>query len=172
MLNALQISKTLYFIDLSIEQSTKLWRSRKSAGRSCIWNLPEYCSSARPAHAYKILITTVCVQIDNVSLISDLIVVHQCALLTWFVTRFSQPSRNVSENRMTSFLWLLTPITNHKGYFSLTDFWHSDASLTWRSKTPTSFYPLKKARNSDNGNYCFEFFPLHAAHAKKSSSEK
>ena len=51
-----------------------------------------------------------------------------------------------------------------KGYFSLNDFWHSDASLAWRSKTPTSFYPLKKARNSRDGNYSFEFCPLHAAH--------
>ena len=50
-----------------------------------------------------------------------------------------------------------------KGHFSLNDFWHSDASLAWRSKTPTSFYPLKKARNSRDGNYSFEFCPLHAA---------
>ena len=42
-------SKKLYFIKLSIEQSTKLWRFRKSAGRFCIWILPEDCSSA---HAY------------------------------------------------------------------------------------------------------------------------
>ena len=28
-------------------------------------NLAEYCSSALPAHAYKMVITTVCVQIDN-----------------------------------------------------------------------------------------------------------
>ena len=52
-----------------------------------------------------------------------------------------------------------------KGYISLNDFRHSDASLAWRSKTPTSFYPLKKARNSRDGNYSFEFRPLHAAHA-------
>ena len=32
-----------------------------------------------------------------------------------------------------------------EGYFSFNDFWHSDASLAWRSKAPTSFYPLKKA---------------------------
>ena len=32
-------------------------------------------------------------------------------------------------------------------------------------KTPTSFYPLRKASNSRDGNYSFEFFSLHAAHA-------
>ena len=36
-------------------------------------------------------------------------------------------------------------IQRNKVYFSLNDFWHSDASLAWRSKTPTSFYPLMKA---------------------------
>ena len=35
-----------------------------------------------------------------------------------------------------------------------------------------TFYTLKKARNSRDGNYSFEFCPLHAAHAKKSLSEK
>ena len=35
-------SKKLYFIDLS----TKLWRFRKSTGRFCFWNLPDYCSSS------------------------------------------------------------------------------------------------------------------------------
>ena len=44
------------------------------------------------------------------------------------------------------------------------DVWHSDASLAWRSKTPTMFYPLQKGRNSQDGNYSFEFCPLHAAH--------
>ena len=38
--------KQLYLIDFSIEQSTKLWRFRKSAGRFCTWILSEYCSSA------------------------------------------------------------------------------------------------------------------------------
>ena len=33
---------------------------------------------------------------------------------------------------------------NAKGDFSLNDFWHSDASRAWRSKAPTTFYPLKK----------------------------
>ena len=47
-----------------------------------------------------------------------------------------------------------------KGYFSLNDFWHSDASRAWKSKTPTTFYLLKKARNSRDGNYSFEFCPL------------
>ena len=60
----------------------------------------------------------------------------------------------------------------NKGYFSLNDFWHSDASLAWRSKTPTSFYPLKKACNSRDGSYSFEVFPLHTSHALESLSEK
>ena len=51
------------------------------------------------------------------------------------------------------------------GYFSLNDFWHSDASRAWRSKTPTTFYPLKTARSSRDGNYSFEFFPFHPTHA-------
>ena len=42
-------SKKLYLIDLSIEQSTKLWGFRNSAGRFCISILPEYCSSALTA---------------------------------------------------------------------------------------------------------------------------
>ena len=33
-----------------------------------------------------------------------------------------------------------------------------------RSKTPTSFYPLKKARSSRDGNYSFDFCSLYAAH--------
>ena len=32
-----------------------------------------------------------------------------------------------------------------KGYFSLNDIWHSDGSGARRSKTPTTFYPLKTA---------------------------
>ena len=59
-----------------------------------------------------------------------------------------------------------------KGYFSLNDFGHSDASGARRSKIPTTFYPLKTARNSRDGNYSFEFCPFHAAYAWKSLSEK
>ena len=51
-----------------------------------------------------------------------------------------------------------------KGYLSLNDFWHSDASLAWRSKTPTSLYSLKKVRNSRDGSYSFDICSLHAAH--------
>ena len=76
-------SKKLYLIDLSIEQSTKLWGFRNSAGRFCIWILPEYWSSALPAHAYKMIITVVCVQIDN-CFRNTWIVVHQRASLRWF----------------------------------------------------------------------------------------
>ena len=66
MLDALQIqSQKLYLIDLSIEQSTKVLKFRKSAGHLCIWILPEYCSLALPAHAYKMVITTVCSDICN-----------------------------------------------------------------------------------------------------------
>ena len=53
----------------------------------------------------------------------------------------------------------------YKGYFSLNDFWYSDASLAWRSKTPTSLYPLKKACNSRDASYSFEVCPLHTSHA-------
>ena len=52
------------------------------------------------------------------------------------------------------------------------DFWQTDASGAWRSKTPTTFYPLKRVRNSRDGNYSLEFCPLHAAHAWKSLSDK
>ena len=38
---------------------------QNSAGRFCISILPEYCSSALTAQAYKMVITTVFVQIDN-----------------------------------------------------------------------------------------------------------
>ena len=54
-----------------------------------------------------------------------------------------------------------------EGYFSLNNFLHSDAPRTRRSKTPTTFYPLKKARNSRDSNYSFEFCLLHAAHTYK-----
>ena len=71
-LKALQINKKkLYLIDLSIEQSVKLWRIRKSAGHFCIRILPEYCSSALPAHVYSMVVTTVCVEIDNFSVIRE-----------------------------------------------------------------------------------------------------
>ena len=84
MLNALQINqKKIYLIDLSIEQSTKIWRFQKTAGRFCIWSLPEYCSSALPAHVYKMVISTVCVQIDN-CFCNMWIDVHQHASLRWF----------------------------------------------------------------------------------------
>ena len=58
-------SKKLYLIDLSIEQSRKLRGFWNSAGRFCISILPEYCGSALTAQAYKMVIATVCVQIDN-----------------------------------------------------------------------------------------------------------
>ena len=54
-------SKNLYLIDLSIEQS----RIPDSAGRFCISILPEYFSSTLTAQAYKMVITTAGVQIDN-----------------------------------------------------------------------------------------------------------
>ena len=49
----------------------------------------------------------------------------------------------------------LKEYTVSEGYFSLNDFWHSNASPAWRSKTPTTFYPLKKARNFRDGDYSF-----------------
>ena len=74
-------SKKLYLIDFSIEQSTKLWGFRDSAGRFCIKILPGYCSSALTAHAYKMVITTV--QIDT-CFCNKWIVLHLCASLRWF----------------------------------------------------------------------------------------
>ena len=62
---SLNQSKKFYLIDLSIKQSTKLWGFWNNAGRFCISILPEYCSSAVTAQANKMVITTVCVQIDN-----------------------------------------------------------------------------------------------------------
>ena len=50
-----QSKKKLHLIDLSIEQSKKLWRLRKSVGRFCIWILPDYCIAALPAYAYKMV---------------------------------------------------------------------------------------------------------------------
>ena len=75
--------KKLYPIDLSIEQLTKFWRFQNGAGRFCISFLPEYCSSALTAQAYKIVITTLCIQIDN-CFCNTWIVVHLCASLRWF----------------------------------------------------------------------------------------
>ena len=46
----------------------------KSAGCFCIRILPEYCSSALPAHGYKMVSTNVCVQIDNCFCVSDPII--------------------------------------------------------------------------------------------------
>ena len=59
--------KKLYLIDLSIEQSTKLWRFLESADHFCFWNSAVYCILALPTHAYKMVITSVhvCVQIDK-----------------------------------------------------------------------------------------------------------
>ena len=58
-------SNKLYLIDLSTEQSTKLWGFRNSAGRFCISILPESCSWALTAQAYKMVITIACVETDN-----------------------------------------------------------------------------------------------------------
>ena len=49
---------------LAIDETLKIPK-RESAGRFCVQILPEYSSSALPAHAYKMVINTVCVQIDN-----------------------------------------------------------------------------------------------------------
>ena len=48
-----------------IEQSTKPLGFGNSAGRFFISVLPAYCSSTLTAQAYKMVITTVCVQIDS-----------------------------------------------------------------------------------------------------------
>ena len=75
-------SKKLYLIGLSIKQSTKLWEFPNSAGRVCISILTEYCSSALTTHAFKMIITTLCVQIDNCFCNTWLL--HLCVWLRWF----------------------------------------------------------------------------------------
>ena len=66
MLNALQLNQKNYTL------STFPWSNRRNFEDSkivlaffCIPILPEYCSSALTAQAKKMVITTVCVQIDN-----------------------------------------------------------------------------------------------------------
>ena len=59
-------SKKLCLIDLSIEQST----NTEDSGKVMAVSVSEFarvflCSSALLAHAYKMVITIVCVQIDN-----------------------------------------------------------------------------------------------------------
>ena len=62
-------------------------------------------------HAYKMVTTTVCVQIENCFCNKLSISVRR-----WgdFVARFCQPSRNVFENKMTSSQWLSTPVMDHE----------------------------------------------------------
>ena len=76
------------FVKCSLDQSKKLsieqsWGFRNSAGGFCISVLPEYCNSALIAQAYKMVITTLCVQIGN-CFCNTWIVVHLCASLRWF----------------------------------------------------------------------------------------
>ena len=59
-------SKKFYLIDLFIEQSTKL---PEDSGRVVAVSVSEIYQSIVVPHAYKMVITTVCVQIDNVSVI-------------------------------------------------------------------------------------------------------
>ena len=58
-------SKKLYLIDLSIEQSTKLLRFWKSAGCFCILNFTKVLEFSSTSPHFKMVITAVCVQIDN-----------------------------------------------------------------------------------------------------------
>ena len=105
MLNHLQINQKKIIpyrpFHRAIDENLK---TLEDAGRFCIRNLPEYCSSALPAHSYKIVITTstVGVQIDSVSVVRNLlsISVH---LYGEFVARFCQPSRNVVEKGLNLF---------------------------------------------------------------------
>ena len=71
MLNALQINKKYCTLSTFPSSNRRNFEDSGSDGRFCIGNLPEYCSSALSAHAYEMVITTVCVQIDNVCVIRD-----------------------------------------------------------------------------------------------------
>ena len=57
--------KKLYVIDLSIEQSTKLLKILEKCWPFLYLNFTKVLQLALPAHVYKMVITTVCVQIDN-----------------------------------------------------------------------------------------------------------
>ena len=91
------------------------------------------------------------------------------SLFLWFGSMSSQGPNVLNIPRCTHGIshWTSLDVlmVSSEGCISINDFWHSYASLAWRSKTPTSFYPLKKGRNSRDGNYSFEFCPLHAVHA-------
>ena len=64
MLNALQINQKNYTLStFPSSNQQNLEDSRKVLAISVFKQ--KYCSSALPAHAYKMAITTVCVQIDN-----------------------------------------------------------------------------------------------------------
>ena len=65
MLNVLQINQKSYILSTFHRVIDETLRFRKSAGRFCIGILLEHCSSTLPSHAYKMVVTTVCVQIDN-----------------------------------------------------------------------------------------------------------
>ena len=76
MLNALQINPKNYTLSTFPSSNRRHFEdSGISAGRFCVSILPEYCSSALTAQAYKMVITTACVQIDN-CFCNTLIVVH------------------------------------------------------------------------------------------------
>ena len=54
----------------------------------------------------------------------------------------------VSASSVPNLVWLYLKIAHIRGtttHFSLNDFWHSDDSRTWRSKTPTTWLYQKTA---------------------------
>ena len=61
MLNALQINKKIYLIDLSIENQQNI----EDSGIVLAVSLTKVFSSAPTAQAYQTVITTVCIQTDN-----------------------------------------------------------------------------------------------------------
>ena len=71
MLNALQINQKIISNRLSIEQSIKLWRFRKSTGHLCILILPEYRISVLPAHTYEIVITKAWFPLDRNAIVES-----------------------------------------------------------------------------------------------------
>ena len=66
MLNALLINQKTYTLSTFPSSNQRNFEdSGKMPAISVSEFLSEYCSSALPAHAYKMVIITVCVQIDN-----------------------------------------------------------------------------------------------------------
>ena len=65
MLNALQINEKNYTLSTFPSSSRRNFEDSAIVLAVSVSVLPEYCSSTLTAQVYKMVITTVCVQIDN-----------------------------------------------------------------------------------------------------------